>query len=233
MSLKVDLETEVKKIFKEDWTSRTGQIVPQPEDLKLSNDAVVFEKATVVYADLSESTVLVDSMKWEFSAEIYKTYLYCAAKIIRSEGGIITSYDGDRVMGIFIGDTQCSAAVRCALKINYAVQNIINPAIKSQYTASSYQIKQIVGIDTSKIHAARTGVRGGNDIVWVGRAANYAAKLTSVNNTHQTWITKAVYDSLENSTKFYGKDNTPAWSSFTWNTNNNQQIYGSTCWWAL
>jgi len=38
------------------------------------------------------------------AAEIYKTYLHCAAKIIRSEGGSITSYDGDRIMGIFIGD---------------------------------------------------------------------------------------------------------------------------------
>ena len=33
-----------------------------------------------------------------------------------------------------------------------------------------------LGIDTSKLFVARTGIRKSNDLVWVGRAANYAAK---------------------------------------------------------
>jgi class 3 adenylate cyclase len=97
--------------------------------------------------------------------------------MIRAEGGAITSYDGDRVMSIFIGDTQCTPAARCALKLNYVVQNVLNPAFKRQYTDDALVVRQVVGIDVSSINAARTGVRGGNDIVWVGRAANYAAKL--------------------------------------------------------
>src|ERR1017187_1988021 len=68
------------------------------------------------------------------AAEIYKTYLHCAAKIIRSEGGSITSYDGDRIMGIFIGDDHSTSAARCCLRINYAVREIVNPALKVQYT---------------------------------------------------------------------------------------------------
>ncbi len=36
-------------------------------------------------------------------------------------------------MGVFIGDNQSTSAARCGLKINYAVREILNPAIKAQY----------------------------------------------------------------------------------------------------
>ena len=39
--------------------------------------------------------------------------------------------------------------------------------------------KQSVGIDTSELFVARTGIRRANDLVWVGRAANHAAKLSA------------------------------------------------------
>ena len=68
-------------------------------------------------------------------------------------------------MGIFIGDYQTSSAAKCGLMINWAVRNIINPALKAQYPSSSYEVKQVVGIDTSELRAARIGVRGGNDLV--------------------------------------------------------------------
>jgi hypothetical protein len=53
------LKDEVAKIFRSQWTTRNGYVVPDPDDAKLGNDAVVFEKATVLYADLSGSTAMV------------------------------------------------------------------------------------------------------------------------------------------------------------------------------
>ena len=50
-------------------------------------------------SDLSGSTNLVDTQTPHFAGEIYKTYLMCAAKIIKEQGGTITAYDGDRIMG--------------------------------------------------------------------------------------------------------------------------------------
>ena len=87
MALLDDLKNEVAHIFGEQWTTREGQVVPDPEDLKLSNDAIILKRATVLYADLKGSTKLVNAETWEFSAEIYKTFLHCAAKIIRQENG--------------------------------------------------------------------------------------------------------------------------------------------------
>ena len=38
--LKPDLDTAVKDIFRGAWSERDGEVVPEPEDLKLGNDAV-------------------------------------------------------------------------------------------------------------------------------------------------------------------------------------------------
>lgn len=116
MSLKDDLKSEVAAIFDDAWTTRDGTVVPESADIKLGKDAVKLT-ATVLYADLSGSTRLVDGHKDWFAAEVYKAYLRCAAKILTSDGGVVTAYDGDRIMGVFIGESKSTAAVRAALKI--------------------------------------------------------------------------------------------------------------------
>ena len=192
MGLKDDLVAEVKTIFSTQWTVQTTTDVPDPEDLRLNtNHAKDLETATVLYADLDGSTNMVDNYVWSFSAEVYKAYLRCAAAIIRSEAGVITAYDGDRVMAVFTGNSKNTSAVRCALKINYAVCEIIRPALKTQYPSRDFTIKHVIGVDTSQLRTARIGVRGDNDLVWIGRAANYAAKLTALSNK-TIWITKSV-----------------------------------------
>ena len=110
----------------EEWSEREGRVVPESDGLRLGNDAVTLE-GTVLYADLDDSTKLVDTAEPWLAAEVYKAYLVCAARIIRSEGGVITSYDGDRIMAVFIGDPKNTDAARTALKINFAVQKIVNP----------------------------------------------------------------------------------------------------------
>lgn len=64
--------------------------------------------------------------------------------------------------------------------IDYAVTQIINPKILEKYPASPYTVRHAVGVDISQVFIARTGIRGSNDLVWVGRAANYAAKLCAL-----------------------------------------------------
>lgn len=230
MGLSADLEAQVKKIFKDKWTTRDGQKVPEAEDLKLANDAVRLD-ATVLYADLSGSTQLVDDFTDWFAAEVYKSYLHCSAKIIRSAGGSITSYDGDRIMGVFIGDAKNSSAARAGLKINYMVKHIINPTIKAKYPKTPYEARQTVGIDTSKVFVARTGIRGSNDLVWVGRPANYAAKLTSLSPSYPTRITEAVYNMLNDKSKY--SKGTDMWTKVTWKAMNDITIYRSTYGWSL
>ena len=214
MSLKDDLEKQVALIFRERWEERDGTVVPSDSSLKLSNDAIRIE-AAVLYADIADSTRLVDGYKNSFAAEIYKSFLHCAGKIVRGEGGEITAYDGDRIMAVFIGGTKNTNAVRAALKIKWAVSKIIKPAMGSVYANNTYTLKHVVGVDYSPLFVAKTGVRGANDLVWVGRAANYAAKLSSLPGSF-TYITKTVYDTMLDPAKF--SNGTNMWTPVTWNT---------------
>jgi len=229
MALKEDLEKEVAAIFRATWTERDGTTVPSEDSLRLSNDAVKLD-ATVLYADLADSTKLVDNNSSQFAAEIYKTFLLCAAKIIKAENGSITAYDGDRIMAVFIEGAKNTAAVRAGMKIKWAVEEIVNPAQKAVYTSKEYSVRHVVGIDTSKLFVARTGVRGANDLVWVGRAANYAAKLSALPASF-TYLTKEVYDSMLDEVKFSNGQN--MWSAVTWNTFDNRTIYRSSWRWPI
>ncbi|KQT43816.1 MULTISPECIES: adenylate/guanylate cyclase domain-containing protein [unclassified Methylophilus] len=231
MSLQDDLKALVSATFSDLWEVQQTTSIPEPADLKLgANHAKDLETATVLYADLDGSTSMVDSMPWYFSAEVYKNYLRCAALIIRSETGIITAYDGDRIMAVFTGNGKNTHAVRAAFKISYAVECIINPALTKQYSTSDFIVKHVIGIDTSQLHAARTGVRGDSDIVWIGRAANYAAKLTSM-PAQKIWITEDVYNRLNDFEKFTTTGEL-AWQASIWFAMNNQRIYSSDCAWT-
>ena len=228
MSLGEDLAKTVEEILTQKWDTRQEKKVPKPGDLRLSNGAMQLN-GTVLYADLDASTTLVDSHPPGFAAKIYKTYLSCAARIIKDEEGDITAYDGDRIMAVYVGDEKNVCAVRSALKINYAVTRIINPILKKCYPKANYVIRQVVGIDTSNLFVASIGIRGSNDLVWVGRAANYAAKLCSLSPEYPSQITEAVYNQLPESLK-YTSDRNKVWQPVTWNDMSGMQIYRSTCW---
>lgn len=232
VALKEDLEEVVKKIVTEQvWTRRDGLVVPEPKDLGLGNDAVDL-KATVLYADMASSTHLVDSQKPHLAAEVYKSYMACAASIIKNNGGTITAYDGDRVMGIFIGGSKNTTAAKTALQINWAVKNVINPRLRTQYGTNAYQMEHVIGVDTSSIFACRIGVRNDNDIVWVGRAANYAAKLAALNE-YPVYITGTVFDSLKDSSKFGGNPRRLMWEERTWTPMNKMRIFRSSWTWEV
>jgi class 3 adenylate cyclase len=229
MALADDLKKWVGETFASGWDVQETTGVPNAEDLRLnSNHAKDLHAATVLYADLDGSTDMVNTKKWEFSAEIYKTFLKCSSDIIKIEGGVITAYDGDRVMAVFTGDSKNSAAARCALKINAAVLDIIQPSISKGWK-SDFVLKHVVGIDTSRLRAARIGVRGDNDLVWIGRAANYAAKLTNVPGK-PTRITADVYNMLADNVKY--TNGTDMWVKEYW-ADMDIWIYTSTWKWAV
>lgn len=235
MSFATDIETEVKRIFRQQWESSKATVVPEASDIALEkNEAKIIDGGTVLYADLSGSTSMVQNFSPQFAAEVYRAYLYSAAQVIRNEGGVVTAYDGDRVMAVFVGDKPSTNAATAALKINHAVRNIINPAILAQYGAKIvYTVKQVVGVDHSSLLVARTGVRGDNDLVWVGRAANFAAKLTDIANDDASFITGDVYDRLADSVKYKTGTTTPMWRERQWSQINNMRIYSSNWTWTL
>ena len=232
MGLLSDIQGEVAAIFAANWRRREGRVVPETENVKLGNDAVTLN-ATVLYADLAKSTALVDDYKDFFAAEIYKSFLVSACRVIRSEGGELVAFDGDRVMAVYLGDGKNSSAARTALKINWTVQNVVNPAIKKQYPNTSYSVAHAVGIDSGKLFVARTGIRGSNDLVWVGRAANHAAKLCELREVgYSSYITEGVYGMLNDAAKFGGSPRQNMWEKRRW-SGTGRTVYRSRFWWKV
>jgi len=231
MSLADELREYAKKTHATAWSRRNGQKVPSTDDVSLGNDAVDLD-AVVLYADLKDSTGLVKGYKDWFASAVYKNYLYTVSRIIRAHDGSVTAFDGDRVMGVFIGGSKNSNAAKVALKINWAVKNILQPAIDAKYPKNTYKLQQKVGIAASKTMVSRTGIRGSNDLVWVGNAANIAAKLASLHSSYPTYITADVYNLLSDETKFGGTPKRDMWTDLG-DGDGYGKIYGSRFWWAM
>ncbi len=77
MPINDELDEFVRKVFVSQWTEINGQKVPETESVPLGNTGVKLD-VTILYADMADSTRLVDTHSASFAAAIYKTYLYCA-----------------------------------------------------------------------------------------------------------------------------------------------------------
>lgn len=233
MALKADLTDAVDDILGKSFVEREGQKIPTSEDVALSDGAVKLD-AAFVYADLAGSGLIAKVCPWDTTAKIIRAYLDCAVRIIRSHGGEIRSFDGDRVMGVFIGDSKRSNAVRSALKIEWATENVIQPKATGMFKSvknNDVKIRQACGIDVGVTRAVRAGIRNNNDLIWIGRPPSFAAKLSDIReHPHSTFISKAVYDSLADDAKLSKGVN--MWESRTVQfAGANETIYRSSYWW--
>lgn len=207
MALKDTLQDNVSTILNTAWDVRDGNVVPTTDDVKLKDGAVKI-KATFLYADLAESSLLAQKCPWDTTAKIIRAYLDCCVRIIRSHNGEIRSFDGDRVMGVFKTNTPNNDAVTCARKIFWSVENILNPEAKKKFnsiSSNNIHIKNCVGIDNSEARAVRAGIRANNDLIWIGRAPSLAAKLSDIREfPYCVYISHETYRNLVDSAKKSG-----------------------------
>jgi class 3 adenylate cyclase len=228
-----ELSTAVDSIIKSGWDMRAGQVIPETEAITLVNSGVTL-KATILYADLADSMELA-IYDQEIAAEVYKAYLLGTSRLIKGAGGEIRSFDGDRVMGVFIGNSKNTSAAKAALKINYFFTMVLEPAFLQFYErlkTSPFKFAQSVGIDTGEIRVARAGVRNDNALIWVGKAPNIAAKLSSIREQgYSTYITEAVYTELHDSARLYNGQ--AIWERRSWSKGepySTSTVYRS-AWW--
>ena len=138
-------------------------------------------------------------------------------------------------MGVFVGETKNTDAAMAGLNINYFFSHILTPLFNAFYKKpfpSGLPLNQTVGIDTSKVMVVRSGIRNNNDLAWVGRAPNIAAKLSSIRESgYSTYITQDVFASLNNSSKYY--ENSLMWEDRTWATGKdfNVPVVYRSSWW--
>jgi class 3 adenylate cyclase len=115
MGLRDDLAADIDGVLSQAWDTRDGTAVPTTDTVALAGGGVNL-KATMLYADLADSTSLA---MWDrqVTARICKAFLAASSRIIRARDGEIRSFDGDRVMGVFLGNYKNANAVKCALQL--------------------------------------------------------------------------------------------------------------------
>jgi adenylate cyclase len=231
MALLDDLERDINDVLSASWDIRDGEVVPSTENVALSGGGVKIA-ATMLYADLADSTTLA---MWDrrVAARVCKAFLAFASRLIRASDGEVRSFDGDRVMGVFIGKTKNTSAVKCALKINHVFENHLKPKFAAKYEKlrdGTYKLGQCTGIDTSEVLVVRGGIRNNNDLIWVGRAPNVAAKLSGLRDSpFNTFISGEVFDAANDEAKTHnGK---AMWEERVWKSGPVQRVFRSSWTW--
>lgn len=235
MALSDDLSEDVQGIIDKPWNTRKGQKVPSSSEVALAGGAVELD-ATFLYADMANSSQMAKELDRRVAAKILKAFLATTSRLVRICGGSIVSFDGDRILSVFIGDYKNTRAAKCGLQIEYTVKDVIRPKFENKYNSAknaSFTMSHGVGIDSGIVLAVRAGARGDNDLIWIGRAANLAAKLSNLRESpHHTFITATVYNLLHDSSKYGGKNNEDMWEQRTWTFLGDKiSIYRSNWWW--
>lgn len=218
MALVDKLRSDVQGIISQPWKTRKGRKVPSSEDIALAGGAVELD-ATFLYADLAHSSRMAKELDRRVAAKLLRAFLATTARLVREHGGSIVSFDGDRILGVFVGGSKNTSAAKCALQIKYVVQKVIRPKFEKKYRSvrdASFSISHGAGLDTGTVLAVRAGARGDNDLIWIGRAPNLAAKLSDLRQSpYDTFITAKVYNLLAESSK-YSSGGANMWEQQSW-----------------
>jgi len=200
LAIKDDLTDKVREFALTKWEDiPDAYVLPTVDDLTFGNSGKHLD-VTALYADISNSTAMVDALHDTRAAEYYKAFLHCASQLIKRNSGEIQAYDGDRVMAMYVGADQADRAVRTALELHFAVAHIINPMFEWVYKESHRKLQFTVGIDSGRVLAIKVGVRTLGELAWIGGAANYAAKLNSfegLDHDYPIRITSQTYNKLK------------------------------------
>lgn len=96
-------------------------------------------------------------------------YLNGTSQIIRNNGGSIKSFDGDRVMGIFVGGNKRNTAAKTALQINWLVSQCIAPIVKERLKdqTTKWTVTHGVGVGVGEDNC-RLALAHAGDKIWRG-----------------------------------------------------------------
>lgn len=124
-------------------------------------------------------------------------------------------------MGVFIGDTPNSDASFCAREIDYVVEKIIGPKAHATFASvrdNEIEIQHCVGIDAGVVRAVRAGIRNSNDLIWIGKAPSFAAKLSDIRTyPYAVYLSARSYKKLSMAAKAGGGEDIWEKRSFKFN----------------
>jgi class 3 adenylate cyclase len=171
-----------------------GRELPDPDQLGLAEGRRL--EAAVLYNDLRGFSQLVATNPRRQVLLVLDAFVSEMVRAAREMNGEVVDCAGDRVMAIFwrpYGDRSVSP-IHDAIKCAFWMQTIVNRALNSVLiNASLPSLGCGIGIDYGTVVVARVGIRNRNKMVFLGSAANWAARLESYAQAGQTVLSDLVY----------------------------------------
>lgn len=196
-----EVEKDVDDILSTDFVYVNTLNVPSDSDAYLSYERGKDKKGKtittcVLYVDIRNSVELTIKHHSKTMGKIYTAFIKAVIKAGRLHGGHTRNIIGDRVMIVFPVKDCFTNAVACALTINHIAVYVIN----AKFTGVDFKCG--IGIDYGKMKVIKVGVpRLGHEanankgLVWAGKPANLASRLTDMGNKS---ITEIFYDVKRN-----------------------------------
>lgn len=190
--LRDELAGEVETILSDSFTIYTTNtaVAPHSDDVAITfpnldakTQSCKLIDTCVLYIDIRRSTELSIQHKPKTVAKLYSAFVRAMTKCARHYGGHVRGIIGDRVMVIFDCEDCFAKAVDCAILMNGTAKYVINKHFKHN------EVECGIGIDSGRMLVTKTGFRRNGvqranyrNLVWLGRPANVASKLTDIAN---------------------------------------------------
>ena len=193
------LDDEISIIHDSDFDIEITNTNFVPSD---SNSSLTFEnfdemykkvktiETCVLYIDIRKSTKLNLQHYPKTMAKLYSSFIRSMIKAAENFNGKIRNIAGDRVMVVFDSSDCFTEAINTAILMNTISQKIINKRFKNNAFTCG------IGIDFGKMMVAKCGtIKYGEEnssyksLVWLGRPANIASKLTDAANKGNSYTT--------------------------------------------
>lgn len=135
----------------------------------------------VLYVDIRDSSRLSAGQRPQRLARVYSAFVYAMLTCARRAGGHVRNIIGDRVMVVFDTGDCGERAFDTARLCNTVAQQMM------RYRVKDFDFRCGIGVDFGTMLVVKAGVprREGEaefyrSLVWLGRPANVASKLTDV-----------------------------------------------------
>ncbi|MEY8291577.1 adenylate/guanylate cyclase domain-containing protein [Carnobacteriaceae bacterium 52-44] len=190
--LKTELEDEISKIMDEDFnvlvteTSLVPTVdsenitYPNLDDKRIKSVTI---NTCILYIDIRNSTQLNIDYNLKTLTRLYSAFMRSMTKAAQYFGGHVRNIIGDRVMVVFEEEDCFTNAVETAILLNSVSEYLLNKYFPEE------KLEFGIGIDYGEMLVSKGGIRKDGkenapykSLVWLGKPANIASKLTDLAN---------------------------------------------------
>lgn len=198
-----ELDEEVRVVNSSDFEIEIIETdyVPSFSDPNITYDNLDTKKkkckrleSCVLYVDIRNSAKISAERQPKTLAKMYSSFVRSMIACGRYYGGHVRNIIGDRVMVVFDKQDSFTNAIDTAILMNSVCKHILNKRI------SSFEFSAGIGIDHGKMLITKSGaIRQGDEkefyrsLVWLGKPANTASRLTDLANKTEHCVVPAIH----------------------------------------